>query len=307
MAKAYYACGCFWGAQYFFSRLKGVYKTTVGFMGGQTKNPDYEDVKTGKTGHLETIEVEYDPDILPYANLTRFFFEIHDFEQTDGQGLDIGSQYLSAIFYTNIEEKTISEFIAAELRKMGYKVATQIRIVETFYPADTFHQHYLDRAHETPECHAYRHIFGSYGNLKIRDRNAILGQSFPHKIYFNDKIFGIMQQKELWIKDLPAGTYKFKVQSLLPFIYSEKEIKVEKGDNMVTFSNNEPFWDILFTIDLAFSIARFFITMSPTANLIYLIATNGFFVIWLIHEWITRKRHFLIKYKTIDSPNKQQE
>ena len=79
MAKAYFSAGCFWGVEYYFKRLKGVTKTAVGFMGGELKNPSYKQVKTGLTGHLETIEVVYDPNVVSYEALVRYFFEIHDF------------------------------------------------------------------------------------------------------------------------------------------------------------------------------------------------------------------------------------
>ena len=95
MNKAHFAAGCFWGVEYYFKRLNGVLKTTVGFMGGSVANPSYKLVKTGTTGHLETIEVEYDSSIVSYEDLVRYFFEIHDFEQTDGQGIDIDSPSLS--------------------------------------------------------------------------------------------------------------------------------------------------------------------------------------------------------------------
>ena len=85
MAKAYFSAGCFWGVEYYFKRLKGVTKTVVGFMGGDMENPTYKQVKTGTTGHLETIEVEYNPEIVSYEALVRYFFEIHNFEQVDGQ------------------------------------------------------------------------------------------------------------------------------------------------------------------------------------------------------------------------------
>ena len=160
MNKAYFAAGCFWGVEYYFKRLNGVLKTTVGFMGGSVANPSYILVKTGTTGHLETIEVEYGSSIVSYEDLVRYFFEIHDFEQTDGQGIDIGSQYLSAIFYASEEEKTIAEKVIAELTGMGYQVATKIRKAEDFYPAEDYHQNYLDLRNEIPECHVYRRIFG---------------------------------------------------------------------------------------------------------------------------------------------------
>ena len=112
MKKAYFSAGCFWGVEYYFKRLKGVTQTTVGFMGGELKDPSYKQVKTGTTGHLETIEVEYNPEEVTYEALTRYFFEIHDFEQTDGQGIDIGSQYLSAIWVSNDQEQAIAKLFA---------------------------------------------------------------------------------------------------------------------------------------------------------------------------------------------------
>ena len=159
MKKAYFSAGCFWGVEYYFKRLKGVTKTSVGFMGGELENPSYKQVKTGTTGHLETIEVEYDPELVSYEALVRYFFEIHDFEQVDGQGVDIGTQYLSAIWFNNTAERDIAIRIFGELMQMGYHPVTQIRTVMPFYPAENYHQDYLDLRRETPECHVYRKIF----------------------------------------------------------------------------------------------------------------------------------------------------
>ena len=159
MAKAYFSAGCFWGVEYFFKRLKGVTKTVVGFMGGELENPSYKQVKTGTTGHLETIEVEYDPDIVSYEALVRYFFEIHNFEQVDGQGIDIGTQYLSAIWFNDNTERDTAIKVFGELMQMGYSPVTQIRTVMSFYPAEDYHQDYLDERGETPECHVWRKIF----------------------------------------------------------------------------------------------------------------------------------------------------
>ena len=159
MAKAYFSAGCFWGVEYYFKRLKGVTKTVVGFMGGELENPSYKQVKTGTTGHLETIEVEYDPDIVSYEALVRYFFEIHNFEQVDGQGIDIGTQYLSAIWFNDNTERDTAIKVFGELMQMGYSPVTQIRTVMSFYPAEDYHQDYLDQRGETPECHVYRRIF----------------------------------------------------------------------------------------------------------------------------------------------------
>ena len=159
MSKAYFSAGCFWGVEYYFKRLKGVAKTVVGFMGGEIENPSYKQVKTGTTGHLETIEVEYDPEMVSYEALVRYFFEIHNFEQADGQGIDIGTQYLSAIWFNDLEERDSAIKVFGELTQMGYHPATQIRQAMPFYPAEDYHQNYLDERQETPECHIYTKIF----------------------------------------------------------------------------------------------------------------------------------------------------
>ena len=159
MAKAYFSAGCFWGVEYYFKRLKGVTKTVVGFMGGELENPSYKQVKTGTTGHLETIEVEYDPEVVSYEALVRYFFEIHNFEQVDGQGIDIGTQYLSAIWFNDNTERDTAIKVFGELMQMGYSPVTQIRTVMSFYPAEDYHQDYLDQRGETPECHVWRKVF----------------------------------------------------------------------------------------------------------------------------------------------------
>ncbi len=159
MSKAYFSAGCFWGVEYYFKRLKGVTKTAVGFMGGELENPSYKQVKTGTTGHLETIEVEYNPEMVSYETLVRYFFEIHNFEQVDGQGIDIGTQYLSAIWYSNTTERDTALRVFGQLMQMGYSPVTQIRTIMPFYLAEDYHQDYLDLRQETPECHVYRKIF----------------------------------------------------------------------------------------------------------------------------------------------------
>ena len=145
--------------EYYFKRLKGVTKTVVGFMGGNMENPSYKQVKTGTTGHLETIEVEYNPEQVTYEALVRYFFEIHNFEQVDGQGIDIGTQYLSAIWFNDTTERDTAINVFGELMQMGYHPATQIRQAMAFYPAEDYHQDYLDERGETPECHIYTKIF----------------------------------------------------------------------------------------------------------------------------------------------------
>jgi len=158
-ALCYFAAGCFWGVEYYFSHLKGVYSAVSGYMGGDTLHPDYESVCTGRTGHLEAIKVEYDKKVISFEDLVKYFFEIHDFTQTNGQGPDIGSQYLSAIFYKNEEQKNTSLEIIDQLESKGYKVATTLREASTFYEAEDYHQKYYDRHQKVPYCHAYKKIF----------------------------------------------------------------------------------------------------------------------------------------------------
>lgn len=157
--KAYFACGCFWGTEFYFSKAPGVEKTNVGYMGGEKDFPTYGEVRAGNTGHFETIEVVFDPAVTNYEALIRLFFEIHDFTQTDGQGPDIGSQYLSAIFYATPEQEMIASHYKDLLKSMDYVVATTLRPISQFWPGEGYHQHYYDQKGETPYCHMRRRIF----------------------------------------------------------------------------------------------------------------------------------------------------
>lgn len=157
--KAYFASGCFWGTEYYFQELDGIEKTTVGYMGGHLESPTYREVCTGKTGHLETIEVIYHPETVSYEELVQFFFETHNFTQTNGQGPDIGSQYLSCIFYSNGQEKEIAEKCIDFLTKKGYQVATKLVSASTFWKAEDYHQQYYERNGQLPYCHRYTPIF----------------------------------------------------------------------------------------------------------------------------------------------------
>ena len=153
LKKAYFAGGCFWGVEYYLEKIKGVKEVRSGFMGGQLKNPGYYDVIRKKTGHLETVEVLYDPKKVSYETLAKTFFEIHDPTQTDGQGPDIGSQYLSAVFVsTKQERKTIDKLIKI-LEAKGLKVATKVKLVAPFYSAEEYHQNHYMRKGGTPYCH----------------------------------------------------------------------------------------------------------------------------------------------------------
>ena len=159
MKKAYFAGGCFWGVEYYLEQKEGVKSVISGFMGGFTKDPSYEDVVYSKTGHIETVEVLYDPLILSYEALAKLFFEIHDFTQVGGQGPDRGERYESYIFYGSKEEKATAQKLIDFLGSKGYKVATKLRKSSTFYSADAYHQDYYVRHGSTPYCHAYKKIF----------------------------------------------------------------------------------------------------------------------------------------------------
>lgn len=157
--KAYFASGCFWGTEYYFMKAAGVIYTTVGFMGGHVENPTYKQVCEKNTGHLEVTEVDFDPNETSYENLVKLFFETHNFTQTNGQGPDIGPQYLSCIFYTTNEEKQIAQKYIDILTQKGFIVATMLRPVSTFWRAEDYHQQYYDNKGTTPYCHFYKKIF----------------------------------------------------------------------------------------------------------------------------------------------------
>jgi len=157
--KAYFAGGCFWGVEYFFQKEKGVISTRVGYMGGHLKNPTYEDVCHGNTGHAETMEVVFDPNLTNYETLARLFFEIHDPTQVNRQGPDIGDQYRSEIFYVNEEQRQIAEKLIKILKDKGYKVATRVTKADTFWEAEKYHQSYYQKTGHHPYCHGYTKRF----------------------------------------------------------------------------------------------------------------------------------------------------
>jgi peptide methionine sulfoxide reductase msrA/msrB len=150
---AYFAGGCFWGVEYYLEKIDGVKEVTSGFMGGHLKNPGYYDVVRKDTGHLETVEVVYDPSKVSYETLAKTFFEIHDPTQADGQGPDIGSQYLSAIFVSSKEERETIERLIKELEDKGFKIATKVLPKVPFYSAEEYHQNYYERKGSKPYCH----------------------------------------------------------------------------------------------------------------------------------------------------------
>jgi peptide-methionine (S)-S-oxide reductase len=142
--KAVFGAGCFWHVEEEFRLLRGVVKTAVGFMGGKTKNPTYQDVCTDKTGHVEVCLVEYDSKIISFEQLLDTFWKVHDPTQYDKQGPDVGSQYKSAIFYYDDgQKKTALESIERQQIKLKSKIVTEVIPAKIFYPAEEYHQKYL--------------------------------------------------------------------------------------------------------------------------------------------------------------------
>ncbi len=159
LKKAIFAAGCFWGVEYYFNKAKGVISTQVGYTGGKKERPTYEEVCSGITGHYEAVEVTFNPSETSFEELAKLFFEIHDFTQTNGQGPDIGEQYLSVAFYFDEEQKSILENLIIYLTSKGYKVATLIKPATTFWVAEEYHQRYYDKKGTNPYCHYRRKIF----------------------------------------------------------------------------------------------------------------------------------------------------
>ncbi|HDP81288.1 MAG TPA: peptide-methionine (S)-S-oxide reductase [Spirochaetes bacterium] len=146
MATACFAASCFWGVEEALLATRGVINTTVGYAGGETGDPSYEEVCTGETGHAEAVLVEYDPAVISYDELLDVFWNIHDPTTLNRQGPDVGTQYRSVIFYHTPEQKTAAEASKKKLenlKKYRRPVVTEIVPAGTFYPAEEYHQRYL--------------------------------------------------------------------------------------------------------------------------------------------------------------------
>ncbi|MDR3478088.1 MAG: peptide-methionine (S)-S-oxide reductase MsrA [Gammaproteobacteria bacterium] len=148
MAKATFAAGCFWGVEAEFLQVKGVTNTRVGYTGGWTEDPTYESVCTDKTGHCEAVEVEYDPTVVSYEELLDVFWKLHDPTTLNRQGPDIGTQYRSAIF-CHLPEQQAAALDSKESLVLSKKykspIVTQVVTAEKFYPAEEYHQRYLEK------------------------------------------------------------------------------------------------------------------------------------------------------------------
>lgn len=149
------AGGCFWCLEAVYDELQGVKRVVSGYAGGDVPNPTYEQVCTGNTGHAEVVQIEYDPDVTSYRDLLEVFFTIHDPTQLNRQGADVGTQYRSAIFYHNEEQRQAAEEIIAELEAeevYSKPIVTEVSPLGTFYPAEDYHQDYYVNNPTQPYC-----------------------------------------------------------------------------------------------------------------------------------------------------------
>ena len=155
MQKAIFGAGCFWGVEAAFRQLPGVKATTVGYSGGTLEQPTYHDVCSGKTGHAEVVEVDFDPAEVTYEHLLKAFWQAHDPTTANRQGPDIGSQYRSAIFFTTPEQEEIAINSREAANKSGQfkrPIVTEITAAGAYWPAEEYHQRYLEKQGQAT-CH----------------------------------------------------------------------------------------------------------------------------------------------------------
>ena len=146
MEIAILGLGCFWGPEIKFSKLDGVIKTEVGYCGGHNAETNYKEVCTGSTNHAEVVKLDFDPKVISYEKILKFFFEIHDPTTLNSQGPDFGTQYRSEIFYLNDNQKTTAEIIInKENERLSGKVVTKLSQVKNYCPAEEYHQRYLEK------------------------------------------------------------------------------------------------------------------------------------------------------------------
>ena len=146
MEIAVLGLGCFWGPEIKFSKLDGVIKTEVGYCGGNNVQTSYKEVCTGETNHAEVVKLDFDPEIISYEKIVKYFFEFHDPTTLNSQGPDFGTQYRSEIFYLNDKQKIMAEkILKEENKKLSGKVVTKISAVKNYCPAEEYHQKYLEK------------------------------------------------------------------------------------------------------------------------------------------------------------------
>ena len=152
--KATFGAGCFWGVEYVFRRVPGVVDVQVGYSGGTTKNPSYEQVCSHTTGHAEVAQVTFDPEQVSFDQLLEVFWAMHDPTQVNRQGPDVGDQYRSAVFTHSEEQREAAEASKARAQsKFSKPIATEIVPLTEFYPAEGYHQAYYEKNGHTPYCH----------------------------------------------------------------------------------------------------------------------------------------------------------
>lgn len=148
MEKASFGAGCFWSVEHTFRKMEGVSEAISGFMGGDLDDPSYQQVCSGETGHVEIVEVSYDPQIVSYTELLEAFWALHDPTQLNRQGPDIGEQYRSVVFYQNDQQRKEAEASKAKIDQSGRfpsQVVTSIEAAGDFYPAEDYHQRYYEK------------------------------------------------------------------------------------------------------------------------------------------------------------------
>ena len=159
LEAAVFGLGCFWGAEEIYWQVPGVWSTSVGYAGGITPHPTYEEVCSGRTGHTEAVRIVFDPDVVSYADLVKKFFEVHDPTQGMQQGNDHGTQYRSAIYFTSPEQETtareLTKVYGEELAGRGFDpITTEIAPAAEYYYAEPHHQQYLHKVPHGYRCHA---------------------------------------------------------------------------------------------------------------------------------------------------------
>jgi peptide-methionine (S)-S-oxide reductase len=150
--KAVFGGGCFWCLEAIFQRVSGVIEVVSGYSGGKRKNPTYENICSGATGHAEVIEITFDDEIIDFNTLLEVFFSTHDSTQLNRQGNDVGTQYRSVIFYLDEEQKKLSENFKHKLIDNGINSVTEISPLDVFYKAEDYHQNYFNLNPQNPYC-----------------------------------------------------------------------------------------------------------------------------------------------------------
>jgi peptide-methionine (S)-S-oxide reductase len=156
-AKATFGGGCFWCTEAVYAQIKGVKSVVSGYIGGQVENPTYKQVCSGLTGHAEAVEITYDPSVVPYEKLLEIFFSTHDPTTLNRQGADVGTQYRSAIFYHDEEQKKVAQQVIIRLnaaKVFPSKIVTKLEPATVFYPAEDYHQDYFALNGYQPYCQA---------------------------------------------------------------------------------------------------------------------------------------------------------